>query len=129
FGDVIDIDATQAAAIGVAVMLVTGVLTWKDALAERAAWDTMVWIGILIMLAAKLNESGLIAWFGKALPLPAGLPPPPLVPAGGRGLLLLALPLRERHRAHRRAVPDRARPVHHGRRGAVPRRRRPGVPE
>ena len=35
FGDVIDIDATQAAAIGVAVMLVTGVLTWKDALQGR----------------------------------------------------------------------------------------------
>jgi divalent anion:Na+ symporter, DASS family len=69
FGDVMDIDATQAAAIGVAVMLVTGVLTWKDALAERAAWDTMVWIGILIMLAAKLNEYGLIAWLGKALGL------------------------------------------------------------
>ena len=69
FGDVIDIDATLAAAIGVAVMLVTGVLTWKDALAERAAWDTMVWIGILIMLAAKLNEYGLIAWLGKALGL------------------------------------------------------------
>src|SRR4030095_190915 len=76
FGDVIDIDATQAAAIGVAVMLVTGVLTGKDALAERAAWDTMVWIGILIMLAAKLNEYGLIAWFGKAPPLTAGTPTP-----------------------------------------------------
>src|SRR5262249_44222808 len=65
----IDINATEAAAIGVAAMLVTGVLTWKDALAERAAWDTMVWIGILIMLAAKLNEYGPITWLGKALGL------------------------------------------------------------
>lgn len=67
FGDQIGIGATQAAAIGVSLMLLTGVLTWKDALEEKSAWDTMIWIGLLIVLAAKLNEYGMIAWIGKTL--------------------------------------------------------------
>ena len=67
FGDRIGIGATEAAGIGVSLMLLAGVLTWKDALAEKSAWDTMIWIGILIMLASKLSEYGLIAWFGKNL--------------------------------------------------------------
>jgi DASS family divalent anion:Na+ symporter len=66
-GAQIGVDATQAAAIGVSVMLLTGVLTWQDALAEKSAWDTMIWIGILIMLAGKLNDFGLISWVGSNL--------------------------------------------------------------
>ncbi len=72
FGDQIGIGATQAAAIGVSLMLLTGVLTWKDALAEKSAWDTMIWIGLLIVLAAKLNEYGMIAWIGKELGAASG---------------------------------------------------------
>jgi len=67
FGEQIGIGATQAAAIGVSLMLLTGVLSWQDALAEKSAWDTMIWIAILIMLASKLNEYGLIAWLGDTL--------------------------------------------------------------
>lgn len=65
FGDNLGVGATLAAAIGVSVMLITGVLTWQDALDEKAAWDTMIWIGLLIMLAGKLNQYGLVSWFGK----------------------------------------------------------------
>ena len=25
----------------------------------------MIWIGLLIMLASKLNEYGMVSWFGK----------------------------------------------------------------
>jgi len=46
-------------------MFITRVMTWQDALNEKAAWDTMIWIGLLIMLASKLNEYGMVAWFGK----------------------------------------------------------------
>lgn len=64
FGGLIGIGASQAAALGLVVMLIFGILTWDDALKEKAAWDTMIWIGLLIMLAAKLNEYGMVAWFG-----------------------------------------------------------------
>jgi DASS family divalent anion:Na+ symporter len=65
FGDQIKIGATLAAAIGLSLMFLTRVLTWQDALEEKAAWDTMIWIALLIMLASKLNEYGLVSWFGK----------------------------------------------------------------
>jgi divalent anion:Na+ symporter, DASS family len=65
FGDQIKVNATLAAAIGLSLMFITRVLTWQDALNEKAAWDTMIWIALLIMLASKLNEYGMITWFGK----------------------------------------------------------------
>ncbi|CAB3751304.1 DASS family sodium-coupled anion symporter [Paraburkholderia humisilvae] len=65
FGEALGVGATFAAALGVALLLITGVLTWQDALNEKAAWDTLIWIGLLIMLASKLNEYGMVAWFGK----------------------------------------------------------------
>ena len=67
FGGFIGIGASQAAAMGVVVMLLFGVLTWDDALKEKAAWDTMIWIGLLVVLASKLNEYGLVAWFGGTI--------------------------------------------------------------
>jgi DASS family divalent anion:Na+ symporter len=75
-GDQLGVGATLAAAIGVSLMFVCGVLKWDDALQEKSAWDTMIWIGLLIMLASKLNEYGLIAWFGQLFGTQlAGLPP------------------------------------------------------
>ncbi|CAJ93256.1 MULTISPECIES: anion permease [Cupriavidus] len=65
FGEDLAIGATLAAALGVSLLFITGVLTWEDALNEKSAWDTMIWIGLLIMLASKLNEYGMVAWFGK----------------------------------------------------------------
>jgi DASS family divalent anion:Na+ symporter len=64
-GDEIGISATLAAAIGVSLLFLTKVLTWQDALDEKSAWDTIIWIGLLIMLASKLNEYGMVKWFGK----------------------------------------------------------------
>jgi DASS family divalent anion:Na+ symporter len=65
FGEEFDIGASLAAAIGVSLLFLTRVLTWQDALDEKSAWDTMIWIGLLIMLAGKLNEYGMVKWFGK----------------------------------------------------------------
>jgi DASS family divalent anion:Na+ symporter len=65
FGEDLAIGATLAAALGVSLLFITGVLTWDDALNEKSAWDTMIWIGLLIMLASKLNEYGMVSWFGK----------------------------------------------------------------
>lgn len=65
FGEELEIGASLAAAIGVSLLFITRVLTWQDALDEKSAWDTMIWIGLLIMLASKLNEYGMVTWFGK----------------------------------------------------------------
>lgn len=59
------IDSTTTALVGLGVLLITGVLTWKDILKEEGAWDTLVWFAALVMMASFLNELGLIPWVTK----------------------------------------------------------------
>ncbi|RHN61960.1 putative sodium/sulfate symporter [Medicago truncatula] len=42
FGGLLNIDAVTAAILGLAVLLISGVVTWKECLAEGVAWDTHV---------------------------------------------------------------------------------------
>ena len=51
---------TIVALTGVCVLLLTGVLTWEDLLAERKAWDALIWFAPLLMMADALNEAGVI---------------------------------------------------------------------
>lgn len=63
FGDKIGVTATTTALLGLCLLLVTGVLTWKDVLNEHDAWHTLVWISILVMMSAFLEKFGFIGWF------------------------------------------------------------------
>lgn len=63
FGIAWSVDATAVAFLGLSVIILTGVLSWEDILKEKSAWDTLVWFGVLIMMATYLNKLGLIAWF------------------------------------------------------------------
>jgi divalent anion:Na+ symporter, DASS family len=63
FGNLVAIDATTTAFIGLSVLLLSGVLTWEDVKAEKGAWDTMVWFAALVMMASSLNTLGFIGWF------------------------------------------------------------------
>lgn len=67
FGGVLDIDAVTAAILGLSVLLVTGVVTWKECLAESVAWDTLTWFAALIAMAGYLNKYGLISWFSDTV--------------------------------------------------------------
>lgn len=67
FGSGLGINATTAALAGLAVLLLAGVLTWQDILAEKGAWDTIVWFAALVMMATQLNKLGFIAWFGDTI--------------------------------------------------------------
>lgn len=62
-GDLFKIDATTTAFIGLAILLLTSVLTWEDVKAEKGAWDTIVWFAVLVMMASSLNKLGFIGWF------------------------------------------------------------------
>lgn len=62
-GKSLGLDPTQAAFIGLAFLLLSNVLTWKDILAEELAWDILIWLSVLVTLAASLTSSGLVAWF------------------------------------------------------------------
>lgn len=63
FGAAFGVSATAAAFLGLALLLVGGVLTWEDILNEKNAWDTFVWLTTLLMLTSFLGEYGMISWF------------------------------------------------------------------
>lgn len=67
FGSVLNVDAVTAAILGLSVLLVTGVVTWKECLAESVAWDTLTWFAALIAMAGYLNKYGLISWFSQTV--------------------------------------------------------------
>ncbi|MBI5273165.1 MAG: anion permease [Chlamydiia bacterium] len=59
------IKATWAALGGLCILLLTGVVRWKDILEEHAAWDTFIWFSTLITLPAYLNRFGFMTWFSE----------------------------------------------------------------
>lgn len=63
FGGYFGVHATEAALFGVGLLLVSKVLSWKDILSEDLAWDTFMWMGILIMMASELQNLGVVSWF------------------------------------------------------------------
>lgn len=67
FGAKLNVDAVTAAILGLSVLLVTGVVTWKECLAESVAWDTLTWFAALIAMAGYLNKYGLIEWFSQTV--------------------------------------------------------------
>ncbi len=65
-GGTLDVDATTAAFAGIAILLGTGVLTWKDLAGNASAWSTLVFFGVLVGMAAELNAVGVIDWIGNS---------------------------------------------------------------
>lgn len=61
------IKATVAAMIGLAILLMTKMIQWKDVLEESGAWDTFIWFSVLITFATYLNKMGFTAWFSQAV--------------------------------------------------------------
>ncbi|OOV87157.1 anion permease [Oceanospirillum linum] len=67
FGEAYQLNATTSAFIGLSILLISGVLVWQDILAEKSAWDTLVWFGALVMMASQLNSLGVISWFSASI--------------------------------------------------------------
>ena len=44
------------------VATIAKVLTWKDIISEKGAWDAMFWMGGLMALATALSKSGFMMW-------------------------------------------------------------------
>ena len=60
------------ALVGVAVLLLAGVLTWDDLVSEKAAWDVFIWYGGLVLLGKQLAKTGLLRSFAEAVAGPLG---------------------------------------------------------
>ena len=61
------IDNTFVALGGVSIMLLTNILTWDDIASEKGAWDVLVWMGVLVNMAAYLSKFGLMNWFADTM--------------------------------------------------------------
>ena len=66
-GSVLGLNATAVAFVGVATLLVTGVLTWKNLAANGGAWSTLIFFGVLVGMATHLNNLGVIDWIGSSV--------------------------------------------------------------
>ncbi len=67
FGGAFGIKASVAALVGLSFLILTNVLSWRDILEEKGAWDTLFWFAVLVTMATYLNQFGLTTWFGSAV--------------------------------------------------------------
>ncbi len=65
FGSTLGVATTTTALVGVGALLVTGALPWEKVLREKAAWDTLIWFAVVVMMASQLGERGLVDWFSE----------------------------------------------------------------
>ena len=69
------LDVTFVALPGLAVLLVTGTMTWQTAATERSAWDVFVWYGGLLRMGELLNATGSTRFSPRSSPgMFAGIP-------------------------------------------------------
>jgi L-tartrate/succinate antiporter len=61
------VDATTAALVVISLMVITGVVTWDDIIANKQAWNTLAWFATLVALADGLNRVGFVKWFATAV--------------------------------------------------------------
>lgn len=61
------IDATTVALVTIALMLITGVVSWDDVISNKQAWNTLAWFATLVALAAGLSQVGFVKWLAGAI--------------------------------------------------------------
>lgn len=66
-GDTLGVNATAAAFLGISILLVTKVLSWKDMAANSGAWSTLIFFSVLVGMAEHLNTLGVIGWIGESV--------------------------------------------------------------
>lgn len=70
------INPTTVVLVVIALMLITGIVSWDEILANKSGWNVLVWFATLVTLANGLNQVGFVAWFAKLAAAPmAGLNP------------------------------------------------------
>jgi DASS family divalent anion:Na+ symporter len=61
------IDATVIALLGIAVLLLTRVLEWRDLTDETHAWEVFIWYGGLVQMAKSLGDTGIPKVFAESV--------------------------------------------------------------
>ncbi|KGI55723.1 DASS family sodium-coupled anion symporter [Campylobacter sp. MIT 97-5078] len=61
------INATTTALIMIILMIACKVITWQDFLANKPAWNTLVWFATLVTMAGGLKNVGFLDYLANAL--------------------------------------------------------------
>ena len=61
------VDTTMTALLAVVAMVLLGLLSWDDVIANRQAWNVLVWFATLVTLAGGLTRVKFVEWLGKTL--------------------------------------------------------------
>jgi DASS family divalent anion:Na+ symporter len=61
------IDATVIALSGIALLLISDVLNWRDITDETHAWEVFIWYGGLVMMAGAIGETNLTKLFAESV--------------------------------------------------------------
>ncbi|GGA32949.1 anion permease [Hafnia psychrotolerans] len=61
------IDATAVGLMAVSLMLILHVVAWKDITKYSSAWNTLVNLATLVVMASGLTRSGFIKWFADTM--------------------------------------------------------------
>jgi L-tartrate/succinate antiporter len=61
------VDATTVAVMVVTLMMILGVVTWDDILANKQAWNVLVWFATLVALASGLAQVGFVKWLAQSI--------------------------------------------------------------
>jgi len=67
FAEQLHINATTTAMLGVSIAIISGVITLEDALAEKDAWHTVLWLSILIGMSKYLQIFGFVYYVTQHL--------------------------------------------------------------
>ncbi|PWU04274.1 MAG: anion permease [Verrucomicrobia bacterium] len=65
FSKPLNVEVVATAFVGLGALLITNVLSWKDVVEEKGAWETLIWFATLITLASYLNTFGVIDYFAQ----------------------------------------------------------------
>jgi len=57
--------STLVAWIGLCVLLLSGSQKWSKMVQDASAWDTLVWLGGLLVMANGLKTEGIVSWFAE----------------------------------------------------------------
>ncbi|CAI5468183.1 unnamed protein product [Closterium sp. Yama58-4] len=74
-GESLGIPSVVTAMSALSLLLLSGVVSWSDCLAERSAWDTLMWFAALIAMSAQLTHMGVVGWMADGVAGGLGMVP------------------------------------------------------
>ena len=65
FGDRVNINPVLTSMLGIILLVVSGALNWEDFLASKEMWNVFIWFSVIVLLASKLADFGIVDWISN----------------------------------------------------------------